>query len=84
MTQTPNNRSCQPRTLSRQGFVHIQRCEDCGGVSVHVGAVTLRLEVEAIYVLWRALEEALEHLDSESRSPGQLHGFGRSTPAGNA
>lgn len=70
-------RSCRNRVLAHGAGGCIQQCLDCGVISLHLGAVTLRLDAATTGALWATLGEALHELhrlrSSESRphAPGQ-------------
>lgn len=57
-----SNRSCRHETLARNSVAHIQRCEDCGSLSVHLGPVTVRLTEASFEALWAAVNEAAVEL----------------------
>ena len=63
----PMTRSCDNETLARNSVAHVQRCADCGSISVHVGPFTFRLEEQALGALWSVLAEADARL--ETRRP---------------
>lgn len=56
---------CSLETLARHGAAHIQRCRDCGGVSLHVGPVSVRVDDAALLNLWVAVTEAVGRLQDE-------------------
>lgn len=45
--------------LAAGPVAEVQRCLECGAVSVHLGAVTLRLTESAVDSLWSTLGDAL-------------------------
>ena len=49
-----NSRPCRHELLARNGIAKVKRCMDCGGVSLHLGPVTLQLDERAL--------EAVSHL----------------------
>lgn len=53
-----SNRSCRHETLARNSVAHIQRCEDCESLSVHLGPVTVRSTEASFEALWAAVNEA--------------------------
>lgn len=62
--------SCRHRTLAQNDVAGIQQCLDCGTLSVHLGATTIRLDASAAEGLWAALAEALHELHADvSRRP---------------
>lgn len=50
--------TCQPITLARNGIAHVQQCTECGCVSIHLGATTVRLDACGLEALWAVLGEA--------------------------
>jgi len=60
-------RRCRNRTLARGAVVHIQACEECGVLSLHFGAITLRLEPRAAEALWATLSHALHDVHRAER-----------------
>lgn len=66
----PNvNPTCQQHTLSRGEVAHVQRCEHCGSVSIHMGPMSVRLDDRALRSLWITLGDAVETLDRERTAP---------------
>lgn len=59
-----NSKSCHPVTIARNSVTHIQRCEDCGCISVHLGHATVRLDEHAVHALWSALGHAIASVSS--------------------
>ncbi|MCZ7686576.1 MAG: hypothetical protein M5U28_50645 [Sandaracinaceae bacterium] len=47
----------------------MQRCADCGVLSLHVGALTVRLDAAAAEALWATLGTALHELHVEHVAP---------------
>lgn len=56
-TSDPN--SCHQVTLAQAGVAQVQSCTECGCVSIHLGATTLRFEPEGLEALWRVVGEAV-------------------------
>jgi hypothetical protein len=54
--------SCIQTPLAAGPFVRIDKCGNCDVVSLHAGAVTLRLDASALESLHRTIGEALEVL----------------------
>jgi len=54
--------SCVQTPLAAGPFVRIDKCGGCSVVSLHAGAVTLRLDIDALESLHRTVGEALEVL----------------------
>lgn len=54
--------TCHAETLARNEVAHVQRCPDCGGLSVHVGPVTVRLDESMLRSLLGVLGEATVQL----------------------
>ncbi|WP_437729173.1 hypothetical protein [Sorangium sp. So ce861] len=53
-----NPKSCRQETLAHNDVAHVQRCSDCGGISIHLGPVTVRLDAASLEALWAVLGEA--------------------------
>ncbi|MDX2010819.1 MAG: hypothetical protein SFW67_11530 [Myxococcaceae bacterium] len=49
---------CSHQTLSSNRVATVQRCVDCGSLSVHVGPLTFRLDAASYEGLVAALTEA--------------------------
>jgi hypothetical protein len=60
-----HDKTCRLETLARAGYVHIQRCTDCGCVSVHVGPLTMRLEPTGLVLLAQATADAVERVEAQ-------------------
>ncbi len=56
------SKPCQLSTLANGPFARVERCEDCGTISVHLGAVSMRLDRAAAESLWTTLGEGLGSL----------------------
>lgn len=52
-------KTCRHETLAAGPCAQIQRCKECGTLSIHIGATTVRLAPEACESLWATLSEAL-------------------------
>lgn len=63
-----SNRSCRHETLARNSVAHVQRCEDCGNISIHMGPVTVRFSEASFEALWDALGEATMVLRAEKQA----------------
>ena len=55
--------SCENNELARRGPFQIHRCSECDGFSLHLGAITLRLDEQAIRNLEQMLQEGMIKLD---------------------
>jgi hypothetical protein len=64
MTSNPN-RTCRHHSLAQGPVAQVQLCQDCGCVSMHLGATTVRMDPEALHSVWRTLGEAVAHLGRE-------------------
>lgn len=64
---------CQHRTLARNPVGQVQECTACGVISLHIGAVTLRIDAGGAESLWALLGDALHELH-ESRSTPPFRG----------
>jgi hypothetical protein len=53
-----NLKICSQETLAQNSVAHVQRCADCGCISIHMGPVTVRLDDGSLEALWAALGEA--------------------------
>lgn len=58
--------ACQLVTLARGPLVRVDRCLDCGTLTLHLGALSLRLDRSAAESLWTTLGHAL----GAAREPG--------------
>ena len=56
-------KTCCNETLAAGPMAHIQRCRECGTISIHLGATTVRLTSDACESLWATLSEALMELE---------------------
>lgn len=56
-------KACCHETLAAGPMAHIQRCKECGTLSIHLGATTVRLAPDACESLWATLSEALVALN---------------------
>ncbi len=61
---------CHHRTLARNSVAHIQRCEECGCVTIHMGPVSVRLDEGSAEGLWVVLSEALSSMHALPATPG--------------
>jgi hypothetical protein len=55
---------CELELLAKGPVATLEYCKDCRAISVHMGAVTIRLDPEACESLWSTLSEALLALRS--------------------
>jgi hypothetical protein len=62
MRPRPSSKPCQLSTLASGPFARVERCQDCGTISVHLGAVSMRLDRAAAESLWTTLGEGLGSL----------------------
>ncbi|WP_437280228.1 hypothetical protein WME90_06630 [Sorangium sp. So ce375] len=63
-----NAKDCRHETLAHNGVAHVQRCLDCGGISVHLGPVSIRLDESSLEALWAVLGEAAMELHARKAS----------------
>lgn len=56
MTQA---KTCKLQTIAKSRVGHVQRCIECGCVSIHLGPFTFRLDDHGLEDLWAMLGEAL-------------------------
>jgi hypothetical protein len=62
-------KNCRLETVGHAGYVHVQRCLDCGCVSIHVGPVTIRVDRAGLVMLARACTDAIDVLESPLDAP---------------
>ncbi|MEM9188119.1 MAG: hypothetical protein AAGF12_02995 [Myxococcota bacterium] len=55
-------KSCQHETLAQTPMMHIQRCIDCGCVTIHLGPISVRMDDAGLEGLWAAVGEATAKL----------------------
>ncbi|WP_437591377.1 hypothetical protein [Sorangium sp. So ce1000] len=65
-----NSKDCRHETLAHNGVAHVQRCLDCGGISIHLGPVSVRLDESNLEALWAVLGEAAVELHARRTSDG--------------
>jgi hypothetical protein len=75
-------RACEHRVLAQGPNAQVQVCQQCGTLSLNVGAVTLRFHPAALESLWNTLGEALLALHAEAKS--EVLSFAKSPPRGSA
>jgi hypothetical protein len=73
-------RPCEPFPLAQGPILRIEACANCGVVSLHFGAATIRLDRGALEVAWTTLGRALAELDRRGEGeapadPEELDGF---------
>jgi hypothetical protein len=51
-------RECHHVTLAQNHVAHIQRCTDCGCVSIHTGPATLRVDGSVLSALAQVVADA--------------------------
>lgn len=66
MRSTDSNNTCQLVTLASGPLVRVDRCLDCGTITLHLGAVSLRLDRSAAESLWTTLGHGLSAQVAES------------------
>jgi hypothetical protein len=66
-----NPKNCHQETLAQNGVAHVQRCLDCGGISIHLGPVTVRLDDPSLEALWVVLGEAAAALYARRIAEGE-------------
>lgn len=57
---------CVQTILASSGVFQIEQCSHCGGFSLHLGPVTLRMDLNAIRALREVLTQALSHTDEDA------------------
>ena len=66
MTRDKEEReSCRLVTLARNHVAHVQRCEHCASLALHLGPVTLRFDQGALESVWYLLGQALASVGDE-------------------
>jgi len=55
---------CSMETLAQTPAAHVERCRECGSVTIHVGPLSFRLEERALGPFWTVLAEADARLDA--------------------
>jgi len=72
MSSNESYRSCQLITLANGPLLRVERCLDCGTISLHLGAVSLRLDRSAAESLWTTLGQGLStHADGVCAELGE-------------
>jgi hypothetical protein len=61
-SQTP---PCRPHLIASGPIARVESCPTCDIVSIHLGALTVRLDPAACESLWATLSEALTALHRE-------------------
>lgn len=56
---------CVQTTLASAGAFQIERCSHCGGFSLHLGPMTLRMDLKAVRSLHSMLQQSLNHVDQD-------------------
>jgi len=67
---------CRMETLARSASSHVQRCNHCDCIAIHVGPVTLRFDAGAANSLWNTLGQALTRMEiteSARALPSMIH-----------
>ena len=60
--QSSDKKTCELETLANGPLARIERCLDCGTISIHLGAHSMRLDRSAAESLWTTLGHALSSL----------------------
>ncbi|MFZ5441304.1 MAG: hypothetical protein ACOZQL_14950 [Myxococcota bacterium] len=60
---------CHYETLARSELAHVQRCSECGGLTVHLGPVSVRLDERTLRSLLGVLGEAAAQLETPQAWP---------------
>lgn len=74
--------ACEHRVLAQGPNAQVQACQQCGTLSLNVGAITLRFHPAALESLWNTLGEALMALHAEAKS--DVISFANLPPRGSA
>lgn len=78
---------CHQHTLAKGGTAHVQTCRECGTLTMHVGAISLRFDPAALESLWNTLGEALLTLHAQQAQVdecGDARALARLRPRGSA
>ena len=75
MRSNENAQTCELEILAHGPLARIERCLDCGTISVHLGAHTMRLDRSAAESLWTTLGHALSSLPQ--RAATERPGYAR-------
>ena len=59
--------ACRHVTLAKNAAAHVQRCTECGCISIHIGPTTLRVDATVLEALGAVLGEAATSLCAERR-----------------
>lgn len=57
-----NLATCHHETLAKEGAAHVQRCVECGCISIHLGPFTLRVDEQGMEALGLVLTRAAAEL----------------------
>jgi hypothetical protein len=75
-------RPCEPSPLAQGPILRIEACGNCGVVSLHFGAATIRVDRGALENAWTTIGRALAELDrrglgeaGEPADPDEIAGF---------
>lgn len=63
---------CKQRVLASAGPFQIHACDECGGISVHLGPMTFRLDSGALRTLHQVTSDAVRRLSDESSDAPDL------------
>jgi hypothetical protein len=64
--------ACRPRPLAHGTVARVERCEECGCISVHLGPTTVRLCSGSLRSLAATLSDAVDSLDQAAEPPWAL------------
>lgn len=53
------SRTCQQQTIAKNEIARIDRCTDCGAISLHFGPLSVRIDEHVLEALSSALGEAM-------------------------
>jgi hypothetical protein len=77
-------KDCEHEMLAAGPIAGVHRCTQCGVVSIHLGATTLRLAPAACESLWATLGEALLVLHERLEGASPLVARRAGAPRGSA
>jgi hypothetical protein len=68
MRSSEASKPCQMVTLACGPLLRMERCSDCGTITLHLGAVSLRLDRSAAESVWTTLGQGLGTPSEEART----------------
>lgn len=62
ISEDPMPTQCRPVTIAKNSVAEVQRCQDCGCISINLGAFTVRMDESGLGAFGDVLCEAQEEL----------------------